>query len=556
MSDDKQKLILFLMDIPDTQIKKGDIRSASFRTAEQAIAKGRARDLTPEEREAYLYRNSQSSENLNEWKAKQQTAREMFLHDKAKLCEDEEELRDNVLGALARRSKEGDEEARDLIVQYVANKERILARRSDNPELFIYDKSKGIYVPEGRAYLRELIERITGRAFKRHFASEVIERITIRSYVEDEDIFQVREPYKVVVANGVLNLLTGELTPFSPELQAFTRIPAEYNPEISPEPIKDFLESCGHDEKTVRQLIEFAAFTLVRNYRIPRGLIMTGTGRNGKDVWAWVLTNLVGQENVSQITLHDLIENRFAKAYLLNKHINISTETAERKLLETDVYKAATGESKLQADVKHERAVQFINFAKMCFSCNQLPETEQQSPAFWYRILLTSWNKRFVTADEYEAVPDEEKAHFGIKNPNLREELTKPRVLSGLLNWCVEVLPGLIQRGDYYGIQTPEEIERDYTRKSNDVAAFWEECAELETGAKGDTKELIYSSYAHFCSNELKVQAKKDNVFWRKSREFVELNIIHTTNEDGRRERIVSKCVIKPKWRNEWRGLL
>jgi len=520
----------------DEQINKHMTAFSKWSTSSQQY-----RDFTIKKARNYVIKQEQ----------KRQRDYESTLKTTTEASSDEQDLQNQIYAQLARRSKEGEEEARELFIQYISKNYHLLARRNDfNTTLYIYDKNIGIYVPHGRSHLRNLIERICGKAFRVRFTNEVIERAIIRNYVSDEELFKVQDPYRIVVENGALHLLEKKLTPFNPEHKEFLRIPIRYDPLAKSNKINDFLKSCGHDEKTSKQLIEFIAYTLVRHYHIPRALIMNGAGRNGKEVFGWVQQKFVGLENVANIGLHEMNEQRFSKASLQHKLLNISGELPERDLETSQTFKEVTGETRIQADVKHESAVNFTNYAKLVFACNQLPKAVDQTRAFWYRLLLITWTKTFVTKEEYEALSEAEKPSYGIKDPDLKEKLTTPQELSAILNQCLEVLPELIERGDYYGVQRPEEVQALYNKKSNDVEHFWEECVDYDAGTKGDTKETIFDAYERYCREELHVQPKQNNSFWRKSKETADIQIIRETIEDSKiRVRRVSGWVVKSDFR-------
>ena len=79
------------------------------------------------------------------------------------------------------------------------------------------------------------------------------------------------------------------------------------------------------------------------NFRFHKLLLFNGSGRNGKGVTTQLITRFLGRQNVSNETLHRIIENRFATAKLFGKMANIDADMSSQALRHTGILKMLTG---------------------------------------------------------------------------------------------------------------------------------------------------------------------------------------------------------------------
>jgi len=88
--------------------------------------------------------------------------------------------------------------------------------------------------------------------------------------------------------------------------------------------------------------------------------MLHGKGSNGKSVFINALIALLGRENCSARSLHDLLSNRFAKSDLFAKCINAFADLSSDDLKDTANFKALTGGDMITAEKKfrpHSRSL-------------------------------------------------------------------------------------------------------------------------------------------------------------------------------------------------------
>jgi len=107
--------------------------------------------------------------------------------------------------------------------------------------LYYYQATTGVWIREGEAIARHLISAMLDALVKRHYVLEGVSLLRDMLYVKPT--FPTPDPTKFVVQNGVLDLTTGILEPFDPDLYAVNRIPVTYEPSATYPQITAFLEA-------------------------------------------------------------------------------------------------------------------------------------------------------------------------------------------------------------------------------------------------------------------------------------------------------------------------
>ena len=172
------------------------------------------------------------------------------------------------------------------------------------------------------------------------------------------------------------------------------KIPIKYNPNADCPKIKEFINQIMREEDVV-VLQELAGYCLWKDYPIQKAFALVGEGSNGKSTFLRLLTKLLGKENVSSISLQDLVNNRFAVANLYGKLANIFADLPPEILKDTAKFKMLTGGDIITAEKKFKNPFKFYNYAKLIFSCNRLPVTYDDTTAFFRRWVIINFPNTF-----------------------------------------------------------------------------------------------------------------------------------------------------------------
>lgn len=349
----------------------------------------------------------------------------------------------------------------------------------DNQEIYVY--LDGYYQPLGEVIIKKECKNRLQYEYRKNRATEVIDYIKASTYTKRRE----EPPNLIPLENGVLDLDSNppELKSYSPDLMFFNKIPVKYDLDADCPNIKKFHEEITGNSEDVMVLEEVLGFCLYRDYFIAKALMLVGEGSNAKSTWLSLAKTFLGPRNVCGRSLQDLEEHRFAKADLHSRVANIYADLPDKALFRTGMFKMLTGRDLIAAEKKFRDTFHFVNYAKLMFSANKVPEAYDDTTAFFRRWIIMVFPNKFVGEDA---------------DPHILEKLTTNEELSGLLNLALAGLGRLLKNGVFSHSKTTEEIKEDYTRKSSPIAAFVMDCLETDSDAFIVKKEL-YNVFTKYC---------------------------------------------------------
>ena len=281
--------------------------------------------------------------------------------------------------------------------------------------------------------------------------------------------------------NGLLNVFTGEFREHSPEFKSTIRIPVTYDPNAKAPLWQKFLSEVVPPD-CIPVLWEFIGYCLLPDTRFETNLMATGSGANGKSVLLKAISELVGTANMANVPLQELSENRFKRAELAGKLINVFSDLSSRAIQDSAFFKIITSGDPIDAERKFQHPFQFTPFARLLFSANELPATADNTDGFFRRWLIVPFPNSFPP---------------GKRDVRLTEKLCAPSELSGALNLAIEGVQRLYRQGRFSTSQTINSQLTDYRLRSDPVAAFVAECCVLEEFAL-TSKGALYDAYKNW----------------------------------------------------------
>lgn len=349
----------------------------------------------------------------------------------------------------------------------------------DNEGIYVY--LDGYYQPLGEVLIKKECKDKLLDEYRKNRVTEVIDYIKASTYAQRRE----EPPNLIPLENGVLDLDSNpvELKSYSPDLMFFNKIPVKYNPEADCPNIKKFHQDVTGESGNVAVLEEVLGFCLYRDYFSAKALMLVGGGSNGKSTWLSLAKTFLGHKNVSGRGLQDLEEHRFAKADLHTKLANIYADLPDKALQRTGMFKMLTGRDLIAAEKKFRDSFHFVNYAKLMFSANKVPEAYDDTAAFFRRWIIIVFPNVFIGEDA---------------DPHILDKLTTEKELSGLLNLTLAGLKRLLENGAFSYSKTTEEIKEDYIRKSSPIAAFVMDCLETDSDTFIVKKEL-YNVFTEYC---------------------------------------------------------
>ncbi len=289
--------------------------------------------------------------------------------------------------------------------------------------------------------------------------SEVKIRITIRTALSENPFNSMKNA--IPLKNGVLLLPEKVIVPNAPTFGFTYCINADYNPDVDTSKMEKYLESLVKAED-VALLKQIGACCLVREAYKKAYFIFNRVGNNGKTTFLNILTEFLGQNNVSANSLQDITTKMFRAAEMDGKIANIYPELPLAEINDISTFKAITGDDYLMAERKYQHPYKFQCKAIQIFGANTLPSIHDLSPAVAKRLVLLEFPNVFSI------------------EPNFINEMTTEEQKSALLNIFLDYLvkevmvKGVRQTENKY-----EVIAETYKKESDSVYRFYLQYLEL-----------------------------------------------------------------------------
>jgi len=369
----------------------------------------------------------------------------------------------------------------------------------DSREIYHYNIDKGFYEKNGETIIKNLVEYYVDTFSCEHTKNEVLGWIRDYNYKDRTDI---TVPLNLInLKNGVLDIETNTLMDWTPDYIFFNQIATEYNPTAKYEYFENFLneicKSQGVERKNIVDTIqEYIGYCLLRDYPFKNYVVLDGGGDNGKTALLNIVKLLFGEENNTSVGLQELNDRPFTKKQLFQKHINISDDLPKKALKYTGTIKQITGGSPLWADIKnHKDGISFVNFAKPWYACNELPETDDYTDAFFSRQIQITLTNRYLPIGDINI---DNKSSF-VRDTEIVKKLTTPEILSGILNYALIGLKRLMENKKFSDETTTDQKRDQWTRKTNPVVAFLTDECEIGDEDTCITVDDFYAEVRSYC---------------------------------------------------------
>ena len=343
-----------------------------------------------------------------------------------------------------------------------------------NNSLHIY--ADGVYNNDLRSIEKTLLRYINN--------SKSAERTEVIKYLDilAENKFQTT-PKTIAVANGLLDIESKHLTVFDPKIIIKNKIAVNYNPSSYNEDMDKTLNKICCNDKQLRLLIEeMIGYCLFRRNELGKCFILTGHGSNGKSTLLDVIKRLLGEDNISSVSLEDL-NDRFKTFQLEGKLANIGDDISNKYIDNNSTFKKlVTGET-VNVERKGKDPFDFNNYSKLIFSCNDMPRINDLSDGLKRRIILIPFNARFSKSD----------ANF---DPFIIDKLMKPEALEYLLNLALAGLERILYNRAFTIPESVSNAWTEYEKTNNPVLGFIED-AKIENELTSD----VYLQYQTYCAD-------------------------------------------------------
>ena len=360
----------------------------------------------------------------------------------------------------------------DKFAEYLRNEHRIV---KIGHTLHVY--SDGVYVAGNLLIENAMIRHLP--MLSKAKRTEVLNYLDV--LIQDEA--PAADADYIAFANGIYDLKTGSLVPFSPEFIITNKIPWEYDPTTWSEFADKTLHrlACG-DDGIYDLLEEVIGYLFYRRNELRKSFILLGDKANGKSTYLDMLKTLLGDRNTSALDLSELGE-RFKTAELFGKLANIGDDIGDEFIANPAIFKKLVSGDRVNAERKGQDPFDFSSYAKLLFSANSMPRIRDKTGAVLDRIVLVPFKAQFSKDD-----PD--------FDPYIKYKLRSPEVMGHLINIGLKGLERVLANRSF---TTPEAVEVEleaYAVANNPVLDFFHETPVDEV--VNESTASVYDDYVSY----------------------------------------------------------
>jgi putative DNA primase/helicase len=385
---------------------------------------------------------------------------------------------------LAPGTHQDDEAA--VSVKELADAVTVLDRFAKNPGGRLYVFRDGCYRPSGESFIKQRVKTLLndwgkGGKWTTRKATETCEYIR----VDAPELRDVPSVEIINVANGLLNVCTHKLAPHSPEFLSPIQLPVAFDPGARC-PAWDTFVSEVFPEDSEAIAWEIPAWLMTPDTSIQKAILLTGEGANGKSTYLRAVVAFIGKHNTAAVSLHKLEQDRFAASRLLGKLANVCPDLPTAHLAGTSMFKALTGGDVVNAEFKYGDSFEFVPFAKLVFSANQPPRSDDATHGFFRRWQVVPFTRTF-----------EDGAPGTVPREALDARLSAPEELSGALNKALAAL-AQIKKSGFTQSESMRKAWEEF-RTATDPLSVWLDRYTVDAPAAVVPKADLLRAYSQAC---------------------------------------------------------
>lgn len=366
-----------------------------------------------------------------------------------------------------------------------------------NGQLHIY--KDGIYTNGYKEIESDMIQYIPNlKKMQRREVLDYMELIVESKEQSDANL--------IAFNNGIYDLVTGELKPFSTDIVITNKIPWDYNPDAYFELADKTLNKLACDDAAIRALLEECiGYCFYRRNELGKAFILTGDKNNGKSTFLDIVKTILGDKNISALDLKEL-GDRFNTSMMFGKMANIGDDIGDDFLQgsQVSIFKKIVTGNRIKAERKGQDPFEFNPFIKLLFSANDIPRMKDKTGAVLRRLVIIPFNARFskYLPDGVTIDPD--------FDPFIKYKLIQKESIEYLIKLGVEGLKRVITNNEFTKSEKVQGQLDEYEEENNPIIAFIADCGidMIENEPTAD----VYKRYQVFCA-ENSMQPMSNIVF-------------------------------------------
>lgn len=349
----------------------------------------------------------------------------------------------------------------------------------ENEEIYVYQN--GLYVDGGETYIKEMLHRLY-YGIPRVEVNELLATIRSTTYVTNEDFDTY--PELIHLKNCIINVKNMKVFDQTHELLTRNQIATGYEPYAQCPLILKFLREImpeGHELKT---LIELLASILLHKIKLEKAIIFVGDQANGKSTLIEVVIEILGTQNISNVSLQRLAANHFATSTMIGKILNAYGDLDIDSIDQTGMIKQIISHEHIMVEKKNKNAYPTKIPIRLLYSANHLPDFPNADEAIFRRF----WVIKFPIF-----IPPERR------DIQLLDKLTTPEERAGFLALLLRNAHQLIKNNFKFTHYQSLERTKALWREKSDSASAWIETEVLMSPDFKIKSIEFYEYYRQWC---------------------------------------------------------
>ena len=367
----------------------------------------------------------------------------------------------------------------DKFAEYIRDKAHII---KINKQLHIYQD--GIYVSSNDLIETEMVTHLPGLSQAKR--TEVLKYLPLLIREERE-----QSPARYVAfKNGIYDIVSDKLMPFSEEYVILNKINHNYNPAASAELVDETLDKLACHDPEIRALLEeVVGYCFYRRNELGKAFVLVGDGSldkgssNGKSTFYNMIKTMLGDDNVTSLDMKELNE-KFMNADLFGKLANIGDDIDDGYIPSSSMFKKFVTGEQVMVQHKGEKPFKFNNYAKMLFAANEIPKIKDRGGAIQRRLVIIPFLAHFSKDD-----PD--------YRPYIGTELQEPECIEYLIQLGMRGLKRVLENYSFTESGKVATQLEEFEEANNPIVGFFKENVELDV--ENQTTTSIYAMYTEYC---------------------------------------------------------
>lgn len=351
-----------------------------------------------------------------------------------------------------------------------------------NGRIYIY--RDGIYVESTDEIQRAMIEMAPDLTYANRIEILRYLQLIVKDTMRDDEMSASAD--YIAFKNGVLNIVTDEFTDFSPDYVITNKINWDYNPDAKSEIVDRVLDQLSCNSKPIRDLMEeMVGYTFYRRNELRKAFVLVGDRANGKSTLLNMITNVLGQANISSLDLAEL-DSPYNTAEIFGRLANLGDDIKSGKIRSSAMFKKLVSGDRISARRIYETPFEFFNYSKFIFSSNDIPHIKDYTGAVMERLIIIPFKATF----------DKDSPNY---DPYIKYKLRNKECMEYLIQLGIRALKRVLSNECFTICEDVKEELKEYELSANPILNFFMEL-DRETEVVGTPTKDLYIRYEVWCA--------------------------------------------------------